>query len=80
MSINIFENNLMEDIITALLNAGVKPKELAVTLASIANNCDTEEEVIKAINSFGKGVPRIKGDFPSIFPKMIGWFGGELSS
>ena len=54
MSINIFENNLMEDIITALLNAGVKPKELAVTLASIANNCDTEEDVIKAINAFGK--------------------------
>ncbi len=54
MTINIFENNLMEDITTALLNAGVKPKELAVTLASIANNCETEEDVIKAINAFGQ--------------------------
>ena len=54
MSINIYENNLLEDITTALYNAGVKSQDITVTLASIANNCDTEEQVIKAINSFGK--------------------------
>ena len=54
MSIDIYQNNLLEDITTALYNAGVKAQDIPVTLASIANNCDTEEDVIKAINSFGK--------------------------
>ena len=53
MSINIYENNLLNDITTALFNAGVKPQDLTVTLACIANNCETEEDVIKAINAFG---------------------------
>ena len=54
MTINIYENNLMEDITTALYNAGVRPQDITVTLASISSNCETEEDVIKAINAFGQ--------------------------
>ena len=56
MTIDIYQNNLLEDITTALFNAGVKPEDITVTLASITNNCETEEDVIKAINSMGKVV------------------------
>ena len=48
------DDTLTQDVITALFNAGVKPQDISVTLASITNNCDSEEEIIKAINSFGR--------------------------
>ena len=48
------DETLTKDVITALFNAGVKPQDISVTMNSITNNCDSEEEIIKAINSFGR--------------------------
>ena len=48
------DETLTKDVITALFNAGVQPQDISVTLASITNNCNSEEEIIKSINSFGR--------------------------
>ena len=47
-------DTLTKDVITALFSAGVKPQDISVTLATITNTCETEEDIIKAINSFGR--------------------------
>ena len=48
------DETLTKDVITALFNAGVKPQDISVTMNSITNNCNSEEEIIQAINSFGR--------------------------
>ena len=48
------DDTLTRDVITALFNAGVKPQDISLAMTSITNTCETEEDIIKAINSFGR--------------------------
>ena len=48
------DETLTKDTIVALFNAGLKPQDISLAMTTITNTCETEEDIIKAINSFGR--------------------------